>query len=229
MATLTSARALFPLAAMSLLWLVGACPTASGATRRTVSTTCSQHTHARRCRNPLINKRTTRVRTLASPTAVSPGGCANTTVLPNAGNLPLIASAILCLVNAQRTQSGLARLRANAHLTGAAQRHSSDMAGSGLFNHVGSAGDTFADRIGSSGYLQAGRSFTAGENIAWAATRRSTASTLVAQWMGSAEHRMNILSPAYRDTGIAMSLAPPSPLAGGGRGTTITEDFGALQ
>jgi uncharacterized protein YkwD len=225
MTTLTSARALFPLAAMSLLWLAGTCPTASGATRRTVSTTCSQHTHARRCRNVVLNKRTIRARALALPA----GACANTGLAAKAGDLPQVAAAILCLVNAQRTQNGLARLRANGHLAGAALRHSNDMASAAIFNHVGSAGDTFASRIAASGYLQPGRSFTAGENIAWAATRLSTPAALVAQWMASAEHRMNILSPAFRDTGIALSLAPPSPLAGGGRGATITEDFGALQ
>jgi uncharacterized protein YkwD len=234
MAALTSARGLLAVAALALLWLVGASTSASGATRRTAHTsTCGHRTHARRCRNAKNDKRTARA-PAAAPAATAPapgaaGGCANAGLRPSAANLQVVAAAVLCLVNARRAGVGLAPLRSNAHLTATAQQHSDDMAGALFFNHVGSAGDTFAQRLSGSGYVSGGRTFTAGENIAWVAARLSTAAAMVADWIASADHRANILSPAFRDTGIGLSIAPPSRFVGGGRGTTVTEDFGVLR
>ncbi|HEU0317983.1 MAG TPA: CAP domain-containing protein, partial [Solirubrobacteraceae bacterium] len=164
----------------------------------------------------------------ALPAPVAAGACANAGLAAQADNLPRVAAAVLCLINEQRAGAGLRPLRENARLAGAARRHSDDMARSRTFDHVGSAGDTFATRIAASGYLQSGRAVTAGENIAWVPARRSTAGAMVADWMSSADHRANILDPGFRDTGIGLSLAPPSGFTGGGPGATVTEDFGAL-
>jgi uncharacterized protein YkwD len=141
----------------------------------------------------------------------------------------LVRAAVLCLVNRQRALNGIAPLRASPRLASAAQRHSTDMARGRFFGHDGSAGDTFGDRIRASGYPQSGRGFTAGENIAWAAVRRSAPAAMVADWLASPEHRVNILDPGFRQTGIGLVLAPPSPFTGGGPGTAITEDFAALR
>jgi uncharacterized protein YkwD len=219
---------LLPLAAISLLWMAGAWTAASGATRRTARSACTQRTHTRRCGNLLLDKSTSGAHRLALPTPTAAGACANTALAPQGANLPVVAAAVLCLINQQRAGADLRPLRDNARLAGAAQRHSDDMARSGTFDHVGSGGDTFGARIGASGYLQSGRAVTAGENIAWVPARRSTAGAMVADWMSSAEHRGNILDPGFRDTGIGLTLAPPSGFTGGGRGTTVTEDFGAL-
>jgi uncharacterized protein YkwD len=229
MALLTRPRGLLlPLAAISLLWLAGAWTTASGAARRTARSACPQRTPSRRCGNLLLDKGTSAGHRLPVPAPTVAGACANTADAPAVGNLPAVAAAVLCLINQQRAVAGLRPLRGNARLAGAAQRHSDDMARSGTFDHVGSRGDTFGARIGASGYLRSGRAVTAGENIAWVPARRSTAGAMVADWMSSAEHRANILDPGFRDTGIGLTLAPPSDFTGGGRGTTVTEDFGAL-
>jgi uncharacterized protein YkwD len=45
-------------------------------------------------------------------------------------------------------------------------------------------------------------------------------------WMASPEHRANILSPAYRDTGIGVVAAMPQSV-GQGPGATYTQDFGS--
>ncbi len=219
---------LLPAAVISLLWLSGAWTTASGTTRRTARPACKQGTHSRRCGNVLLDKGTSGAHRLALPAPLAAGACANAALAPQAGNLPLVAAAVLCLINQQRVGAGLRPLRENARLGGAAQRHSDDMARSGTFDHVGSRGDTFGARISASGYLQSGRAVTAGENIAWVPARRSTAAAMLADWMSSADHRANILDPGFRDTGIGLTLAPPSGFTGGGRGTTVTEDFGAL-
>ncbi len=177
----------------------------------------------------MIGKGKGHARGVALPAPSTDGSCPNAARVPRSTNLAAVGDALLCLINRQRALAGLAPLRASAPLTGAAQRHSDDMARTKVFDHRGSAGDTLGTRIDSSGYLPSGRRFMAAENIAWVAASLSTPAAIVAAWMASAEHRANILDAGFRDTGIGLSLAPPARSVGGVRGTTVTEDFGSVQ
>ena len=66
--------------------------------------------------------------------------------------------ALLCLLNTTRRAHGLRRLRGNARLLRAAERHSRSMVERGYFSHVDPGGLSSLDRIRRSGYLRGARS-----------------------------------------------------------------------
>lgn len=208
-------------AALTLIGLAAACPSGAAASK-VARTACVHHTHAKGCSNGKLDKHTTRA------AAASDSSCPNATLRPKASNIALVNAAILCLINSARMQAGVAPLRANAHLASAASRHSADMASSGYFDHTSPGGNTVGARIAASGYLKPGRAATLAENIAWIATAASTPAAMVSEWLGSPDHRANMLDPSFRDTGIGTALARPSAATSGAAGVDVTEDFGAI-
>ncbi|WP_433657677.1 CAP domain-containing protein [Nocardia sp. CA-128927] len=121
------------------------------------------------------------------------------------------ADEVVSLTNNERAKAGCAPLKAESHLTQAAQGHSEDMAAGGFMDHNSSKGDP-GDRISAAGY----KAQTWAENIA--AGQRS-ASEVVNSWMNSAGHRANILNCGLKDIGVGY--------AKGGNGTAYwTQDFG---
>lgn len=102
---------------------------------------------------------------------------------------------VLFLLNAERTKRGLAPLTSNALLHTAARAHSNDMAQNNFFDHVGSDGSTFSERITDAGYDWS----AAAENIA---AGYSTPADVVEGWMNSTGHRNNILNANYVHIGI---------------------------
>jgi uncharacterized protein YkwD len=215
-----------PLVFVSLLWLAGAY---LAATTSEAGASCSNPTHTRRCANALLDRSSTgRTRSVPRPAPLAAAGaCANASLASLPGNLPAIGAAVLCLINRERALHGLSALRPTGSLAAAAQRHSNDMAHAHHFDHVGSAGDTVGQRIAAAGYLKPGRRFALAENIAWVALGRGTPGAMVGAWLASPEHRVNILDPGFRDTGIGLTAAAPSRFTPGVRGLTVTEDFGS--
>ncbi len=161
---------------------------------------------------------------LAAATSTA-AACPDAHLVPTSGNLDRVAAATLCLVNQQRALHGLPRLHAQAALTAAAAAHSRDMVVRGYFDHVSPSGVGPLSRIRRAGYVHPGGAFAIAENIA-AAGGPATPAVVVSLWMHSPGHRANILSPAYRDTGIGVATGMPVRV-GSGRGATYTEDFGA--
>jgi uncharacterized protein YkwD len=124
-------------------------------------------------------------------------------------------SAVLCLVNHERTTRRLPPLASSAQLNRSAQGWTATMVRSGRFTH--GPGAAFARRIRATGYdWQA-----AGENIA---TGYPTPRAVVAGWMASTDHCRNILSPTFRDIGIGEVDSPVRSFASGP--ATWTQDFG---
>lgn len=110
------------------------------------------------------------------------------------------ALAALDMVNAERAAQGCAPLRLNARLTAAAERQSRAMATQHFLAHNDPDGSTPGTRVHAAGYPYQ----MVGENI--------TANTddprdAVDTWMNSPGHRANILTCAYRETGIAVADA----------------------
>jgi len=100
------------------------------------------------------------------------------------------------LINQERTSRGIPPLTSNLLLHNAAWGHSNDMAQNNFFNHTGSNGSQFYERITAAGYDWS----TCGENIA---AGYSTPAAVVAGWMASQEgHREAILNVNYVDIGI---------------------------
>ncbi|MHB8491757.1 MAG: CAP domain-containing protein [Solirubrobacteraceae bacterium] len=155
--------------------------------------------------------------------------CANGSLTPQAGNVPAIRAAVLCLIDRERARTGERPLHANRRVELAAQHHTEDMAEHSYFDHVGPSGQSLGDRLRASGYIYSSNlGYALGENIAWGTLGDSTPDAMVAAWMASPEHRSNILESRYQDTGIGVVAHVPASLGAGQPGAMYTQDFGLL-
>ena len=147
---------------------------------------------------------------LLAPSAASAGtSCPNANVLAG-GNVSTYNDSILCLLNEQRTQHGLAPLVSNAGLASSALAHSAEMRANRYFAHDSSDGSSFSDRIAATGYLRGARNWLVGENIAWGSLTLGTPQALTIAWMNSPEHRENILEPGFKEIGVGTVWGTPS-------------------
>ncbi|WP_443748105.1 CAP domain-containing protein [Asticcacaulis solisilvae] len=119
--------------------------------------------------------------------------------------VPVVASAqpidgagrVLQRVNAERAAHGCGPLKISDQLTMAAERESRDMATQHFFNHTEPDGTTPGKRVKDTGYIYQ----MVGENIV---ADTEDADDAVDAWMNSPGHRANILTCAFRETGIAV-------------------------
>jgi uncharacterized protein YkwD len=103
---------------------------------------------------------------------------------------------MLCLHDYARHQAGLPSLHASAALMRAARAKSADIARCG-FSHS-ACGHAFSYRADWAGYHWT----RLGENIAFGTGPLASARAIFSAWLRSAEHRANILDPAFRDVGV---------------------------
>jgi uncharacterized protein YkwD len=136
------------------------------------------------------------------------------------------ASLVAKSINVVRAKHGLPRLRVSAALSAAAHAHDVEMGKHGYFGHESRDGSAFWQRV-ERWYTPSGRStWFVGENILWEEPTIS-AWTAVAKWMGSPEHRANVLNPAWREVGVdVLHLASAPGVYRGVELTLITTDFG---
>lgn len=104
---------------------------------------------------------------------------------------------VLAQMNAERAAAGLAPLRIDSRLAGAATDRIVDMEELGYWAHQSPDGRSPFVWLSSRHYAFS----NAGENLA---TGFESAEVLVLSWMESPGHRANILSPMYQDCGIAI-------------------------
>lgn len=109
-----------------------------------------------------------------------------------------IPTEALDAANRERTAAGLAPLQLDDALQGAAATQAHDQANRATMSHDGNGG--LAARVNAQGYAW---SWLA-ENVA--AGQRSPAEAMSA-WMGSAPHRVNLLSPAAVHLGVDAAIA----------------------
>jgi hypothetical protein len=94
-----------------------------------------------------------------------------------------------------REQNGLDPLALNTQLSKAAFKHSKNMALLDFFSHTGMDGSQSWDRIQAAGYDYS----MAAENIA---IGYETGKEVLAGWMGSESHRVNVLDPDLTEIGF---------------------------
>lgn len=111
---------------------------------------------------------------------------------------------LLDLINAERARRRLAPVAWHDRVAVAAQRHSADMAARRSMQHAGSDGSNAGDRLHAAGFDWV----TYAENIAAGFTDPHT---LIAAWMGSDQHRRNILGP-YTVAGIGLAASSDGTL-----------------
>jgi uncharacterized protein YkwD len=142
---------------------------------------------------------------------------------PSRGNLRSLRRTTLCLLNRERSNHGLPRLRGNRRLHRSAARYSRDMVRRKFFSHVSPGGSSPTDRIKSSGYLRGAGAWAIGENLAWGGGSLASPLGTVRAWMNSPGHRANILSRNFREIGIGIALGAPARV---GDAATYTTHFG---
>ena len=120
----------------------------------------------------------------ALPTA----SCRGSLSSPGSGSTATLRSALLCLVNLQRSSAGLGPLRASSRLALAARRHAADMARRRYFDHVSPSGRGPAARARAVGWHG-----SIGEVLASGCGSLSTPAATVAAWLNSPPHRAVLL------------------------------------
>lgn len=127
---------------------------------------------------------------------------------PGAAQADELQARVLALVNEARakprrcgneTFAATRPLHFNAKLQATAAAHASDMARYNYFDHAGRDGSHVEERASSSGY----RWRAIGENIAAGHTMAEAA---MQDWLGSAEHCANVMSPAFTEMGAAFAV-----------------------
>lgn len=91
----------------------------------------------------------------------------------------------------------------NDRLAAAASGHSADMAATNIFDHTGSDGRMFADRIAAAGYAWS----SAGENIA---AGYATVDAAMDGWIASPGHCANLMSASFTEIGAACAPGTPA-------------------
>lgn len=137
-----------------------------------------------------------------------------------------LQSGVLQQLNLIRHLHALTPLKLNAELNASAAEHTREMGDDGYFQHPSFNGTAFWKRIqqhyASSGYGY----WSVGENLLWSSPSVS-ASQAAQLWMGSPEHRANILDPRWHEVGISALHFATAPGTYDGRPVTIiTTDFG---
>ncbi|MDQ6669935.1 MAG: CAP domain-containing protein [Chloroflexota bacterium] len=121
---------------------------------------------------------------------------------------------VVQLTNAARESAGLPPLALNPQLGDAAQNYSQVLASDTCFGHACGGVPNFADRLAQAGYT----GWTAiAENIA---AGYPTPDAVMAGWLASTGHRLNVLSPEYTEIGVGV-------VNGGAYGTYWTQEFGS--
>jgi uncharacterized protein YkwD len=151
-----------------------------------------------------------------APTAllrIAPHACAGAEAPPSAKAPEIARAATLCLLNAERARRGLLPLHERQPLTEASQAYAERMVAERFFAHE--------DPVG---YLLDG-TWIAGQNLAWAEGPLSVPYRIVEGWMGSPEHKRNILRPDFGEIGIGIAPGSPEPRSRLSA-ATYTTDFG---
>jgi uncharacterized protein YkwD len=131
------------------------------------------------------------LRQMTATTASAPKSSCATSECPASFTASVVAG-----VNAQRHNAGLGPLNVQSQLTWAANRRSITQATNNTMSH-----DGWDTTIAASGYPSTGYR---GENIA---AGFNSPYDVMAAWMGSSEHRNNILLPQYTDIGVGCSYS----------------------
>ena len=204
--------------------------------RRTVTVchTVTRKTKAPAHRVPAASRVTASATTVAAAQAqtiadVLATPCQNTQLSPQASNLPLIRTAVLCLINTERAEHGKEPLQSNTNLEQAAESHGKEMLALDYFAHIAPSGLTPVERIRETGYIPSSEvGYVLGENLAWGTLTLATPEAIVNAWIASPEHLANILEGRYRETGIDVEPQAPESLAEGVEGALYTQEFGVI-
>jgi uncharacterized protein YkwD len=161
-----------------------------------------------------------------SPSPSPSKSCPGRNLIPTAANVATVRSATLCLLNEQRSERKLGRLKRVTSLEGVASAYAKRMVRERFFEHTSPDGGTFLSRIKRTSYLRGKpRRWSVGENIAWGTGTRATPEGIVQAWMASPGHKRNILNAGYTELGLGTAIGAPQSI-GDGPAATYVNEFG---
>ena len=129
------------------------------------------------------------------------GGCTSTSG-PGACTVPedeeALIEEVVTLVNRARAAEGVEPLVFNVVLGAVAQDHACEMVEDDFFAHENPRTNVSpGERLTAAGYIY----YAMGENLA---VGQDSAAEVVSDWLDSPRHRANILSPDWREIGVAV-------------------------
>ena len=137
-----------------------------------------------------------------------------------------LARSVVHEINSVRREHGVGPLVLSAKLSAAARQHTREMGSAGYFEHESVDHSAFSKRL-ERFYPWRGCDWKVGENLLYQSPDVSP-SEVVRMWMNSPGHRSNMLSPAWREVGVAAVHFDSAPGTYGDESVTIvTADFGA--
>ena len=144
---------------------------------------------------------------------------------PSASLSPL-ERGVLADINALRASRHLPVLRLSPELTDAARAHSQEMETDGYFAHDSHDGTAFWKRIQQFYPSASWGLWSVGENLLWSSPGVDAQGALT-MWLGSPEHRKNMLDPNWREIGVSAVHEAGAPgIYNGLEVTIVTTDFG---
>ncbi|MFI6145285.1 CAP domain-containing protein [Streptomyces sp. NPDC051109] len=175
----------------------------------------------------------------AAPATAATCDAAAAARAPTSSNDSAARNAVICLINAQRTQRGLPALTVNQALTNAAQQHSAAAVqlkwwGPGKDSHTNpQTGSTPGTRIKAAGYCPNPRSWGYAEitYTGWGGSA-GTPNAAVNWWVNVSTygHRERVLDPSMREIGAwAQPGAADRAGAGASQAGTYVVTFGRCQ
>src|SRR5262245_4067519 len=114
---------------------------------------------------------------------------------------PQVRKAVLCLLNHERSRHARSPLSLSKKLGKAAKAHTDTMVKTNCLSHACPGEPDLEARIRKSGYLKGAHRWRFAENTGCG----QTAEAMVANWMASKFHRINILGRKFGDVGIGLS------------------------
>ena len=138
-----------------------------------------------------------------------------------------LEQSLLERINDYRANNGLRRLSTAKALQTAATKHAVNMANHGYFSHDWSSGASYGSWIRSYWPGPGYRSWSAGENLYWAAPD-ATSSSVLRAWRNSSGHNANLLRSSWRNIGLgAVRVDDPVGYFGRyGSVTIVAAEFG---
>jgi uncharacterized protein YkwD len=128
-------------------------------------------------------------------------GCASATKPVREITDPQLRKAMICLMNKERSRHARPRLKPSRALEEAAEAHTDKMVETECLRHVCGNEPELEKRLRRAGYLDGARRWQFAENTGCGLT----AEAMVANWMASTYHRLNILDKKFLDLGVGVS------------------------
>jgi uncharacterized protein YkwD len=129
-----------------------------------------------------------------------------------------VAAEMLARVNAVRRNAGLPPVVLNPLLGQVAQRHAEDMLARSYSGHRNPEGRDPSERARAMGYPEG-----IGENLV---EQRFSVEEAMEAWLGSRDHRRNILDPGIREMGVGLAVGAGYDAGPGGYRVVWVQNFG---